>query len=69
MAASLCFKSCEDHSLLKGYNGGQWKNSYRSVPCSLGKTEVFIDFSLTVKAATLIFISGRGSPISSAQEL
>ena len=27
-----------------------------------------IDFSLTVKAATLIFISGRGSAISSAKE-
>ena len=26
------------------------------------------DFSLTVKAATLIFISGRGSAISSAKE-
>ena len=25
MAASLCFKSCEDHSLLKSYNGGLWK--------------------------------------------
>ena len=25
MAALLCFKSCEDHSLLKGYNGGLWK--------------------------------------------
>ena len=29
---------------------------------------VLIDFSLTVKAATLIFISGRGSAISSATE-
>ena len=29
---------------------------------------IFIDFSLTVKAATLIFISGRGSAISSAKE-
>ena len=29
---------------------------------------VFIDFSLTVKVATLIFISGRGSAISSAKE-
>ena len=29
---------------------------------------VLIDFSLTVKATTLIFISGRGSAISSAQE-
>ena len=29
---------------------------------------VLINFSLTVKAATLIFISGCGSAISSAQE-
>ena len=27
---------------------------------------ILVDFSLTVKAATLIFISGRGSAISSA---
>ena len=32
MAASLCLKSCEDHSLLKSYNGGIWKNNYRSGP-------------------------------------
>ena len=29
---------------------------------------VLIDLSLTVKAVTLIFISGRGSAISSAKE-
>ena len=29
---------------------------------------LLIDFSLTVKAATLIFISGRGSAISSAKK-
>ena len=29
---------------------------------------ILIDFSLTVKATTLIFISGRGSAISSAKE-
>ena len=29
---------------------------------------ILIDFSLTVKAATLIFISGRGSASSSAKE-
>ena len=29
---------------------------------------VLIDFSLTVKAATFIFISGRGSAISSAKQ-
>ena len=31
-------------------------------------TPVLLDFSLTVKAATLIFISGFGSAISSAKE-
>ena len=31
-------------------------------------THVLIDISLTVKAPTLIFISGRGSAISSAKE-
>ena len=30
--------------------------------------QVLLDFSLTVKAATLIFISGRGSAISFAME-
>ena len=30
--------------------------------------DILIDFSLTVKAATLIFISGRGSAGSSAKE-
>ena len=29
---------------------------------------ILLDFSLTVKAATLIFIYGRGSTISSAKE-
>ena len=31
-------------------------------------SEVLIDFSLTVKAATLVFIYGRGSANSSAKE-
>ena len=31
-------------------------------------THILIDFSLTVKAATLIFIPGRGLAISSAKE-
>ena len=31
-------------------------------------TGVLLDFSLPVKAATFIFISGRGSAISSANE-
>ena len=32
------------------------------------KVHVLLDFSLTVKAAILIFISGRGSTISSSKE-
>ena len=32
------------------------------------KCKVLLDFSLTVKAATLIFIPGRGSAISSAKQ-
>ena len=31
-------------------------------------SHILTDFSLTVKAATLIFISGRGSAISSAKQ-
>ena len=33
-----------------------------------GLKHLLLDFSLTVKAATLICISGRGSAISSAKE-
>ena len=37
--------------------------------CQLSRSVlILIDFSLTVKAATLIFISGRGMSISSAKE-
>ena len=39
MAASLCLKSCEVHSLLKSYNGGLWKNIYRSGPSKVVQTE------------------------------
>ena len=38
-----------------------------SIRQHVGK-QVLIDFSLTVKAATLKFISGRGSAISSAKQ-
>ena len=40
MAAALCLKSCEDHSLLKGYNGGLWKTITGLGPC------VSFDFTL-----------------------
>ena len=42
-AASLCLKSCVDHSLLKSYNGGLWKNIYRSGPNN-GLTNLDFDF-------------------------
>ena len=32
MEVSLCLKSCEDHSLLKIYNGSLWKNNNSSGP-------------------------------------
>ena len=32
MTASLGLKSCEDHSPLKSYNGGLWKNNFKSGP-------------------------------------
>ena len=32
------------------------------------KNDILLNFSLTVRAATLIFISGRDSAISSAKE-
>ena len=36
IAASLCLRSCEDHSLIKSYNGGLWKkNNYRSGPLTI----------------------------------
>ena len=37
-------------------------------PAFPSTTGVLLDFSFTVKAATLIFISGRGSAISSAKK-
>ena len=39
-----------------------------SYKCTCAYTRILLDFSLTVKAATLIFISGCGLAISSAKE-
>ena len=46
---------------------------YSELSCEIGSrwviyTIILLDFSLTVKAATLIFISGCGSAISSAKQ-
>ena len=43
-------------------------NTHKNTPPPRYKRIVLLDFSLTVKAATLIFISGRGSAISSDKE-
>ena len=49
---------------MAGRNGGSdWNSS-----TFLSNPQVLLDISLPVKAATLIFISGCGSPISSAKE-
>ena len=37
--------------------------------CKAEYRNVLLDFTLTVKAATIIFISGRGSAISSARQV
>ena len=50
-------------------DGNQTKNNMSPSPLFGGhNTLLLIDFSLTVKAATLIFISGRGLAISSAKQ-
>ena len=47
----------------------QYSYNVRFTECiSANGKVIFLDFSLTVKAATLIFISGCGSAISSAKE-
>ena len=43
---------------------GRFKKASKKFHCE----QLLIDISLTVKAATLIFISGRGSAISSTKE-
>ena len=50
-----------------------WELNYDFLPCYCYNAStnrfVLLDFSLTVKAATLIFISGCGLAISSAKEV
>ena len=52
MAASLCLKSFEDHSLLKSYNGGLWK-----IITGMG-------FALHMKNKLNVFITYEGHPIN-----
>ena len=44
------------------------KNQIKIINSERGRLLVLLDFSLTVKVATLIFISGCGSAIPSAKE-
>ena len=50
---------CFNYTSYKGDGKNTFISHYRF-------TTLLLDFSLTVKVATLIFISGRGSAISSA---
>ena len=47
---------------------GSWDPTTRIAPPESIPSQVLYDFSLTVKAANLLFIPGRGSAISSAKE-
>ena len=64
----MAFQNLQEVDLIIYQNDGfHWQNSHLKIVYKLSYL-ILIDFSLTVKAATLIFISGRGSPISSANE-
>ena len=45
-----------------------WKIALKAFYKQMQFKAILLDFSLSVKAATLIFIYGRGSAISSAKE-
>ena len=45
-----------------------WCFKYKIITYLFAVTQILLDFSLTIKAATLIFISGCGSAIPSAKE-
>ena len=55
--------TCGSSNLTHNFISPQYQTS-----CDKQSLQILIDFSLTVKATTLIFISGRGSAIPSAKE-
>ena len=69
MTANFIIAFCEHISMLR-----RIQSISSSVPIRVMRQlerdtcHILLDFSLTVKAATLIFISGCGSAISSAKE-
>ena len=75
LAIGIVFLKCLSFFLFKSVSVDiKWlysnENQHNSLVCYSPTLSLYllIDFSLTVKAATLIFISGRGSAISSAKE-
>ena len=64
MAASLRFKSSEDNSLLKSYNGGIWKNIYRSGPYLQGRA---VDHELRTNSHVAFNSSINRFPVSFLQ--
>ena len=64
LAGALCHIQFANFVILKMMT----KNEGKLIFATKIVSAVLIDFSLTVKAATLIFISGRGPAISSAKQ-
>ena len=69
LSGRMCFHSwCTSVSATLAPKLGMTANINDHGERDLLLPQVIIDFSLTVKAASLIFISARGSAISSAKE-
>ena len=62
------FNGAQHHLLVKLMEKGTTEIHIDTTYLLIGLIHVLLDFSLTVKAATLIFISGYGSVISSIKE-
>ena len=60
--------SCFQHRAVNHEKLLSLRDGSRRLQCITALYDILLDFSLTVKAATLIFISGCGSAISSAKE-
>ena len=56
MAASLCFKSCEGHSLLKSYNGGQWKKHLQVLALKKNIRPVMLDTFAAMYVTCNVFL-------------
>ena len=68
LVASLVGKTRLSHQETKGCRRFMYFICLSNVSVHQHIISILLDFSLTVKAATLLFISGCGSAISSAKE-